>query len=65
MAYDKKVRTGITPAYIKNYISLLGGYKMKKLLATVLAAVMVLSMAACGGEAKDGKTDITMWCIAT
>ena len=38
---------------------------MKKLLATLLAAVMVLSMAACGGDAKDGKTDITMWCIAT
>ena len=39
---------------------------MKKLLATLLAAVMVLSMTACGEKpAEDGKVDLTMWCIAT
>lgn len=39
---------------------------MKKLLATLLAAVMVLSMTACGEKpAEDGKIDLTMWCIAT
>ena len=39
---------------------------MKKLLAALLAGVMVVSLAACGGKAsEDGKTDLTMWCIAT
>lgn len=39
---------------------------MKKLLASLLAGVMVFSLAACGGDSsEDGKTDLTMWCIAT
>lgn len=32
----------------------------------MLSALMVVSMAACGkGGSTDGKTDLTMWCIAT
>ncbi len=49
---------------------------MKKYLAMLLAVVMVLSLAGCGksgsnggaasnGGSSDGKTKITMWCIAT
>lgn len=44
---------------------------MKKVLATVLACAMTVSLVACGGGDKknagssDGKTNLEMWCIAT
>lgn len=38
---------------------------MKKYLAVLLVATMALSMVACGKKDSDGKTDLTMWCIAT
>ena len=46
---------------------------MKKFLAMLLALVMVFALVACGnsdpkpqgGEEADGKTVLTMWCIAT
>lgn len=39
---------------------------MKRVIALMLSALMVVSMAACGkGGSTDGKTDLTMWCIAT
>ena len=39
---------------------------MKRVIALMLSALMVVSMAACGkGGSTDGKTDLAMWCIAT
>ena len=39
---------------------------MKRVIALMLSALMVVSMAACGkGGSTHGKTDLTMWCIAT
>ena len=41
---------------------------MKKILALVLALVMILSLCACGGAGKPAggdKANLTMWCIAT
>ncbi|MCR5822899.1 MAG: extracellular solute-binding protein [Lachnospiraceae bacterium] len=37
----------------------------RRLIALVLAAAMVFSLAACAGGGKGGKTKIDMWCIAT
>lgn len=37
---------------------------MKKLLSTLLVGAMALSLVACGKK-DEGKTDLTMWCIAT
>ena len=64
-------RPGNNTGVMRRRINLLGGFKMKKILALVLALALALSLVACGGSKPAEETnsselagtyDITVWC---